>query len=681
MTGRAHPRDARLETHVYFRTVPQWKPAAIGPGWSFAPRAAVRAGAAALTVAALLGCGERPSGRRAWGEPCGASLPCGGELACVDNPLFPGGYCSLVCDERPCGDGAICDAALAPALCLAACEEPGDCRAGYQCWRGACRPGCHLDPASCGAGARCGEGGQCESLTCRTDAECGAGRRCEAGRCVAGPPSEDAGTDGRPGGEPCARDAECASGICLPADRGGVCSEACADPDDCIDAVPFVSACAPVRRGVGLATLCIPFVESGRRLGERCAADRDCASSTCVEGQCTEACAGASDCLRGQVCGEVAWGGGTFTGCGFAPGSGAAAVDLGVHSVRADRSTDVIVFASPPDAVSVTLRARVVSGDPLPLTFMEVVDPRRVPIFSLHEITEFRDPPARWIPVDTFDVITMLVPNATPDRIPYTNGRYAFRLGAFARGSGDTGRAMVQVDALIKRAPGGMVSAGNVDLYVYLVGVGLTADTAPSDTRVRAALDRFRDLLAGSSISLGNVQYFEVTGADATRYQVIDTAQGPDSELAGLFRLSAGRSGEWINVFLVRSINGGEGFHTLGIAGGIPGPSGIHGTGHSGVVVAFDPGVIGADGALAGHVLAHEVGHFLGLYHVTERARPCGPGETPPGCAPFGGTDTIDDTTYGDDANLMHWALVGSGTNVQLTRGQNYVLLRSALVR
>jgi hypothetical protein len=134
-------------------------------------------------------------------------------------------------------------------------------------------------------------------------------------------------------------------------------------------------------------------------------------------------------------------------------------------------------------------------------------------------------------------------------------------------------------------------------------------------------------------------------------------------------------------LFLVRSIRGREGFAALGISGGIPGPTGVHGTGHSGVVVAFDPAVIGSDGALAGHVMAHETGHFLGLFHVTERLRPCDPAEMPPGCSPWGGTDTIDDTTHGDDTNLMHWAVVGAGTNDRLTPGQAYVLLRSALLR
>ena len=52
-------------------------------------------------------------------------------------------------------------------------------------------------------------------------------------------------------------------------------------------------------------------------------------------------------------------------------------------------------------------------------------------------------------------------------------------------------------------------------------------------------------------------------------------------------------------------VAGGDGFNTLGIAGGIPGTAQIYGTENSGVVVSFDASVVGSGttgGRVAGHV-------------------------------------------------------------------------------
>lgn len=630
--------------------------------------------AALLSFLSLVACNDTP---RVFGAPCGAGVACGGDLQCVLSSTFPDGYCSLECSTRECGEGAVCDRTGAPALCLAACESHDDCREGYQCWRDACRPGCDVDPATCGT-ASCSDG-RCIGPECAIDAECPVpGHACVAGRCV--DPTADGGTP-QADGQPCGADAECASGICLPPDRGGVCTQPCTTPSSCIAIVEFDSTCAPVARWDGMASLCVPFDGLGAALGGACSVDGDCQSRTCASGQCTEPCLDAEACLSGQICGGVAWGGGTFTGCGYEPDGGLLEIDLGTHELEAGYPTSTLTFATPPGSVSVTLRAQVVSGDPLPISFVDVHDPRTDTIFDLETVYAWMDTPIRWLPYAPDEAIAMLVPNATAERVAYVPGRHDVRVLALSRTDGDTGRATVRVSALVKRAPGGTVSAGTLDLDVYLVGVGVSAAAAPTNTRVRAAIDRFAALMRTAGIDLGAVQYLDVSSADATRYQVIDSTDGPASELAGLFRLTAGRTGR-LSVFFVRSINGGSsGFNTLGIAGGIPGPSGIPGTSQSGVVVTFDPTTDGS-AAFGGFIMAHEVSHFLGLYHVTEQGRACGPGEDPStGCAPFGGTDTIGDTARGDDTNLMNWSVVGSGTNDRLSAGQRFVLLRSALVR
>ena len=79
---------------------------------------------------------------------------------------------------------------------------------------------------------------------------------------------------------------------------------------------------------------------------------------------------------------------------------------------------------------------------------------------------------------------------------------------------------------------------------------------------------------------------------------------------------------------------------------------------------------------------AHETGHYLGLFHSSERARPCEPGETPgeDDCGPFGAGDTLADTAYGDRDNLMYYRIVDGGANHALSAGQAFVLRRNPLV-
>jgi hypothetical protein len=75
----------------------------------------------------------------------------------------------------------------------------------------------------------------------------------------------------------------------------------------------------------------------------------------------------------------------------------------------------------------------------------------------------------------------------------------------------------------------------------------------------------------------------------------------------------------------------------LGVSAGIPGAAGVHGSPGTGLVFSAD-NLRGAGGAtLVGQVLAHEFGHFIGLFHTTE--------------SQGGGTDQLDDTPVCDIRN------------------------------
>jgi hypothetical protein len=346
-------------------------------------------------------------------------------------------------------------------------------------------------------------------------------------------------------------------------------------------------------------------------------------------------------------------------------------------------------FAIPNDAVSVTLLARRVGGDNVALAFIDVWDPAGTHVFDYADLVSWNDQPVRWLPLDSEEQISMLVPNSTPDRITFARGRYGFTVAGLSDGM-STGTAQVELGARVKRASGGDVTGGTLSLNVFLVGIGVTASTAMTHSRLQSALSELGTILGRVGIGIGTIEYLEITGADATRYSVIDSSDGPTSEMAELLRLSASRTNEAVNVFLVRGISSGAGESggiALGVAGGIPGPPGVHGTMHSGVVVSFDTMVVGTDHRVVAQIMAHEIGHYLGLFHNRERERACAPGtgptETNP-CSPFGGGDVLEDTSRSDGTNLMWYALGGGDGrtyNVALTAGQGFVMQRSAVVR
>lgn len=633
-------------------------------------------------------------GEPEFGAACDADAPCSGGLSCITTDFFPGGYCSALCEEESCASDASCVSDYGLDLCLADCAADSDCRTGYQCWRGTCRPPCP-DSSFCGGGDSVCEDGRCRGPACEGDADCPPGRVCESGRCVGGG-TADAGP-GRDAGTPdCTAGRDCPSGICLPPDLGGRCADPCVDRASCASGA---LVCSPVRvdtDGDGtfdvVRPACLDADPSGRFLAAACSSDAMCESRACQSGQCVEVCDDDADCLLGQVCRELERGrttDGRYSGCGYPARSGPVdflEVDLGVHDVVSGFPGSRINFGSPNDAVSVTLMIEQISAPPLvPLTFTNVWTPDERRIFDLLEISMLEDQPLRWIPSGTEDIATMLIPNSTTDRLRFERGRYGVVIGAF----GDGERATVQLRALIKRAPGGDMDAGVLTLNVWLVGVGLTEAQARTHTRLQDALSEVGRILGRRGVSVGGVNYRQITGADATRYQVIDSSEGPDSELSGLFTLSESRSNSALDVFLVRSIAAGAGESggiALGIAGGIPGPPGVHGTIHSGVVVSFDTSVVGTDHRNVAQIMAHEIGHYLGLFHVRERSRPCRPGEEPSGadpCAPFGGEDVLADTSRGDGDNLMYFALGGADGrtyNVALSNGQGYVMRRHALV-
>lgn len=229
--------------------------------------------------------------------------------------------------------------------------------------------------------------------------------------------------------------------------------------------------------------------------------------------------------------------------------------------------------------------------------------------------------------------------------------------------------AVVRVDERSDKAP--------IVVDLVFVGLdGLNAASAPDDENFQAALAQFEAEWATGGLE-PQYNYIDFQG-DVSRFAVVDVSDDDYSEFNDLLRKSNPANPRTITFFLVEEIaNASAGGATiLGLSAGPPGAAATHGTSKSGVIVsAVDYSTAPQD---VGKIMAHEGGHFLGLFHTTERGGSTHDpiGDTPE-CPPSNDTDgngvmnTAECQGKGAE-NVMWWTLT-SGT-ASFSADQGWVL-------
>src|SRR5207248_9990182 len=209
----------------------------------------------------------------------------------------------------------------------------------------------------------------------------------------------------------------------------------------------------------------------------------------------------------------------------------------------------------------------------------------------------------------------------------------------FVSGCSDVGSAdsTYDVSVITRTQPQG----STLDAAFYIVadmstpsGPPLRAANATSDTSVQRMVQSFQGILAQAGIT-ANVTIYDVGASDRARFgtNLSVTNTGPCEEMNQMFTLSSAHGGNVMNLFLVQGLQSSDSngsFYVVGVDGTIPGPSSFDGTVQSGAVVSiadlyartsYCTGGLnvncGADSVA--YVAAHETGHFLGLFHTTER--------------------------------------------------------------
>ena len=199
----------------------------------------------------------------------------------------------------------------------------------------------------------------------------------------------------------------------------------------------------------------------------------------------------------------------------------------------------------------------------------------------------------------------------------------------------------------------------------------LYAVREPGDAEVLEAIERMRVIYRAAGFRVGEVREHRLPDEVRDRFVTID--RGLESQdLRDLFAETVRLNQPSVPVFLVETLGG-----SAGVTGSTPGTWGLFGEGATGVAVA-----LGEQSEMdLGVVLSHEVGHYLGLAHTSERD----------GTVVEGISDTLecrrtldvsgDGTVSAEECpegamNLMHWSPVGTA----LSAGQREQLSRCALM-
>lgn len=585
------------------------------------------------------------------GQSCASSADCP-DGVCLSSEEFPEGYCAKDCsgavltEGEPCPPGAACIRVTdAASICLDLCDSSADCREGYACatypsGEKVCVPACTSD-------TNCGPKEVCNTST---------------GLCDPAPEKKVAA------GEACAADADCVGDFCITPDTfypGGYCSGSCAEADYGKPCAGGNGTCFAVDDGSGPQFVCLEecTTSASCRKGYVCTSDGGettdsglgaCVPSCANENYCADyTCDASGVCIPATV--ETPYTTATLSLGNLALGPNASDIKAVSFDVADDVVSFTVVASNPDEAGVAAARVTAPTGEVLFDTF----SPSK---------TLFRTIPGTTAP------FAALYPN-TP-RLTVVPGKYTFELWSeFPTNA--------KVDVVFKKGVGA-VAGGDLPLVLWFAPQDyLNAATAKTDVRFQKSLQRLKEIYTNAGIT--------VTWDDSSYIDLDDPALGVIEERAELWTLFANADGSTkpgLNLFFIDQYAFGGG-GILGISGGIPGTPSFPGISHAGVSCALSWLYSGDEAAAVkdfAETMAHEGGHYLGLFHTSEaKGTTFDPIDDTPECPASKHDTNGDGRVDGNECasagapNLMFWASTGKPQD-EITPQQQFVLQRNPSV-
>jgi hypothetical protein len=490
-------------------------------------------------------------------------------------------------------------------------------------------------------------------------------------------------------------------------------------------------------------------------LGAGCSKDGTCSTSAlcapgdvCLAGRCVSTLP-AGSCTPPTNPTPAA--GGTVPGTSvpacnpLSPPAPVAPVDTGLQtSLGAADVGDLVSFDVPPGTSSVTIHAQAVTAVPsfnyLGYTIPNSVVPTAVtaPNGDVVYDDNALPPASAWKLPGYYAGVTASTGSFTlPDTWRMADfaladgqlpaGRWTFRVNDWnaecAAIAGCSPGSSGRYDLTLVTRPGPYVSTGTLDVAVYIVGHGAHAASfgaadAVGDPAFGRFVQRIGELLGQAGICLGTVTFFDLDPAVRSALDAVDVCGNPPcDDLSQLFAFASRVHADGVtpfngvHLFLVDALTasgcGGGTGTIVGIDGSIPGPSGLPGARTSGAAMSIENvSLTGCGGAfdidnchadLSGYIAAHEIGHWLGLYHTTEASgdmfdplsdtptceckacgnQLCGASST----AMLASSCTSSGPTCGGGDNLMFWLLQAGVSQGKLSAQQALIMRTNSAVQ